>query len=148
MIKSRRTRLKNGARPKSRRHYQTHPHHQGKTHDNYMTKALDDLAEFEEFKQTTLKAIRKDIRNGKGAKELREKYAAIVQGRLISDALTTEDQKVAAAIGKDVIDRVEGKATEKKEVTHKFKDMKDAELDAILKSEIEELEDMEKRFEQ
>lgn len=113
-----------------------------------MTKALDDLAAYEDFKATTLKAIRMDIRKGLGAAELRKKYAAVIQGRLITDALTTEDIKEASAIGKDVIDRVEGKATEKKEVTHKFADMKEDELDAILKSEIEELSDMEKRFEQ
>jgi hypothetical protein len=112
-----------------------------------MANLIDDIAEFEDFQATTLKAIRKDIKKGLGAKELRDKYAAILQGRLLTDALTTSDLKVAAAIGKDVIDRVEGKPTEKKEVTHKFKDMKEEELDAILKSEIEELEDMVTRFE-
>lgn len=140
--------MKNGARPKSRRHYATHPHHQPGTHDNRMAKMIDDLAEFEEFRETTLKAIRMDIKKGMSAKDLRAKYAAIVQGRLLTDALTTEDVSKAAFIGKDIIDRVEGKATEKKEVTHKFAEMKDEELDAILKSEIEELEDMETRFEQ
>lgn len=138
----------NGARPKSRRHHRTHPHTQGATHDNRMAKMIDDLAEFEDFRQTVLKAIRKDISKGLSAKELREKYAAIVQGRLLTDALTTEDVGKAAFIGKDIIDRVEGKATEKKEVTHKFSEMKDDELDAILKSEIEDLEDIEQKFEQ
>lgn len=109
---------------------------------------IDDLAEFEEFRETTLKAIRRDISKGMGAKQLREKYAAIVQGRLITDALTTDDTAKAALIGKDIIDRVEGKATEKKEVTHRFKDMKDEELDAIIQSEEADLEDMENRFEQ
>lgn len=138
----------NKARPKSRRHYRTHPHHQASTHDNRAAKMIDDLAEFEEFRETTLKAIRRDISKGMGAKQLREKYAAIVQGRLITDALTTDDTAKAALIGKDIIDRVEGKATEKKEVTHRFKDMKDEELDAIIQSEEADLEDMENRFEQ
>jgi hypothetical protein len=119
-----------------------------KGHEERAANIHRDLAEFEEFRETMLKAIRKDIRTGMKAKALREKYAAILQGKLITDALTSEDVKTTAVIAKDVIDRVEGKATEKKEVTHKFKDLKDEELDAILKSEIEDLEDMSERFDQ
>lgn len=144
--------MKNRARPKPGRQYRTHKHHQASTHDNHMAQKLDqlhaDIAEFEEFRSTTLKAIRKDIRSGLGAAELRKKWAAVIQGRLITDALTTSDESKAAMIGKDIIDRVEGKATEKKEVTHKFENMDEKELDAMLKSEIEELEDMEQRFDQ
>ena len=140
--------MKNGARPKSRRHHATHPHTQGATHDNRMAGVLDDIAEFEEFRESTLKAIRKDIKAGLSPKELLKKYSSIVQGRLLTTMLTTTDEKIVTALGKDLIDRAEGKATEKKEVKHSFADMKDEELDAILKSEIEDLEDMEQRFEQ
>lgn len=111
-----------------------------------MAGIADDLSEFEEFKRTTLKAIRKDIKNGMSAAKIREKYLAILQGRLITDALTTDNTGLAQAIVKDVADRVEGRATEKKEVTHRFKDMSEKELDAVLKSEEQELEDMQKRF--
>lgn len=140
--------MRNGAKPKAARKHRTHHHTQGKTHTNNMVDMIADLAEFEEFQATTLKAIRQDIKKGLNGKALRDKYAAIVQGRLLTIALTTEDEKTAAAIAKDVIDRSEGKATEKKEVTHKFSDMNDKELDAMLKSEIEDLEDMQERFEQ
>lgn len=107
----------------------------------------DDIKEFEEFRATTLKAIRRDIKKGMSAAKIREKYLAILQGRLITDALTTDNVGLAQAIVKDVADRVEGRATEKKEVTHRFKDMSEKELDAVLKSEEQDLEDMQKRFE-
>ncbi len=110
------------------------------------SKVHEDLAEFEQYKADVLKSIRKDIRNKLSARQIREKYLAILQGRLITDALTTEDVKEATTIIKDVADRVEGKATEKKEVTHRFSGMSDKELDAILQSEEKELEDMAQRF--
>jgi hypothetical protein len=111
-----------------------------------MVKMIDDLAEFEEFRANTLKAIRTDIRKGLSAADIRKKYASIVQGRLITDALTTEDVGRAAALGKDILDRVEGKAKEQTEVTHRMAKLNDKELDALLKSEDQELAQMEERF--
>ena len=111
-----------------------------------MSDLHEDLAEFEEFQATTLKAIRKDIKAGMSGAEIRKKYAAIVQGRLLTMALTTEDEKTATIIAKDILDRADGKAAEKKEVTHRFANMKEEELDALLKSEEAELEEMMQRF--
>lgn len=126
---------------KGRKRYDTLRHDQ-----NRMANLLDDVAEFEEFRASTLKAIRKDIKNGMDAKKLREKWAAIIQGKLITDALTTDDVAKAATIGKDLLDRVEGKATEKKEVTHRLSGLNEKELDAVLQSEVQDLEDMQERF--
>lgn len=111
-----------------------------------MISMVDDLAEFEEFRASTLKAIRADIRKGLSAADIRKKYAAIVQGRLITDALTTDDVGRAAVLGKDILDRVEGKAKEQTEVTHRMAKLNDKELDALLQSEAQELADMEERF--
>lgn len=140
--------MRNGARNKSRRNYRVHPHHQASTHDNKMAKTIAEIAAFEEFKGTILPDLQRDLKKGLSPAQIREKYMALLQARIISDALRTEDPTKALAVAKDLLDRVEGRATEKKEVTHKFKDMKDEELDAIIKSEIEELDDMEQRFDQ
>ena len=107
---------------------------------------LDDLAEFEAFRADTLKAIRKDIAKGLGPEEIRKKYLAILQGRLITEALTTEDTSVALAITKDVADRVEGKAKERQEHTHRLEKLSDKELDALLQSEEKDLEQMVENF--
>lgn len=112
---------------------------QGRLHDK--------LAQFEDY-STILTAIRKDVARGMSTKELQQKYAPLAQARVISEMLTNEDGSKAIAAAKDLLDRVEGRATEKKEVTHRFKDMSDKELDAILASEEEDLKEMEERFEQ
>jgi len=132
------------ARPKRRR-----PHiGPNNREQRQAAKLADAVSDFEEFRNGLLKAIRVDVKNKMSPKHLREKYAAILQGRMITDALTTEDVKEATAIAKDVIDRVEGKATERKEVTHKFKDLSDQELKSILESEEADLKEMERKFDQ
>jgi hypothetical protein len=136
---------RNGARPKSNRQ-KTHPHNSGKTHTDRMAGVIDALIQFEDFNTKILPALQADVKNKMTTKELREKYASLVQARLITDILLTDDAGKAATAGKDLLDRVDGKAAEKKEVTHKFAELKDEEIDAILKSEIEDLEDMESRF--
>lgn len=103
---------------------------------------------FEDYTTHILPAIKQDLKAGLTPKQLREKYAALVQARTISDAILTQNEGHAASVSKDILDRVEGKATEKKEVTHRFSEMSDKELDAVLKSEEEELKAMEERFEQ
>jgi hypothetical protein len=61
---------------------------------------------------------------------------------MISEALTTPDAAKAASIAKDLTDRSEGKPVERKEVTVKYADLPDEELDALLESEDAELKDM------
>ena len=128
--------------------------HQGKVASNAGQRVQDsvghlvqDLIDFEDFRDTVLPAIRRDISAGLTAKQLREKYASLVQARLLTEALSG-DSKTAITAAKDITDRQEGKATEKKEVMHKFDKMTDEELDAVLKSEQEDMADMETRFEQ
>jgi ribosome-binding protein aMBF1 (putative translation factor) len=118
----------------------------GQAEQNRMAQTLDDLKEFEEFRNETLKSLRKDLKNNLSADAIRKKYTAILQARLISSALTTEDDAKALAIAKDVLDRVEGKAKESQEVTHRLEKLSDKELDALLQSEEAELERMATQF--
>jgi hypothetical protein len=76
--------------------------------------------------------------SGMSPDEMRKKYKAIIQARLIQTAITSDDGAALSA-AKDILDRSDGKATEKKEVTHRYADMKEEELDAILMSEEEDL---------
>lgn len=111
-----------------------------------MDRLFSDLREFEDFRETILPAIRRDLQKGMSAKGLREKYASLIQARQITEAITSPDPRAALAAGKDVIDRAEGKAVEKQEITHKFDNLTDEEFDAVLKSEEEDLKDMKGRF--
>lgn len=131
--------------PKSRRQGGTRTNHAA---EKQAFNLHEDLEEFEKFQKDILKAIRRDLSSGLSAKQIREKYHAMVQARLLTVALTDTDTGKATAASKDIIDRVEGRAVEKKDVTHRFKDMSDQELDAVLKSETEDLKDMQERFEQ
>lgn len=107
-----------------------------------MSRLLDELVEFEEFRTTILDTIRQDLKAGMTAAQLREKYAALVQARVLTEALTDESARALTA-AKDVLDRAHGRATEKKEITHTLKDMSEAELDALIRSEEEELREIE-----
>lgn len=105
-------------------------------------KLMDDLAEFEEFKAEVLPQLRADLRKGMSAKQLREKYMALMEARKISIALGSLEEGVAVQAIKDAQDRQEGRATEKKTITHKYEEIPDEELDAILKSEAEDLNEI------
>ena len=135
-----RNKVRSRARPSTTKGYKTRGYETAESAK--MTKLIDQLAEFEKFRETILPAIRADLSNGLTAPELREKYAALVQARIITEALTTPDAGKAATLSKDVLDRSEGKATERKEVSIKYSELGDEELDALLLSEEAELKDM------
>lgn len=120
----------------------------GKAAEAERLRLHDRLAAFEDFESEILPALIKDLKAGMTPDQLRQKYDSIVQARAITTALTERDSGKAMTAVKDILDRTHGKATEKKEVTHRFKDMSDKELDAVIKSEEAELSDMEERFEQ
>lgn len=127
---------RNGARPKSRRN-------QGKASDteDIFTKAVQDLADFEEFRNSLLPALRADLMSGMSPDEMRKKYKAIIQARLIQTAITADDGAALSA-AKDILDRSDGKATEKKEVTHRLSELSTEELKAILISEEQDVENL------
>jgi hypothetical protein len=139
--------VRNRAKPSRRSRSDRNDSKTGDQAEYRASKVHRDLAQFEDY-QTILKTIRDDIKKGLTPKQLREKYAPLAQARVISDMLTSDDAGKALAAAKDVLDRIEGKATEKKEVSHRFADVSDKELDAILKSEEDDLEAMSERFEQ
>lgn len=104
--------------------------------DKKMASTMDDLAEFEQFREEILKRVRKDIVNGLSADEIRQKYAAMAAGRTLTIALTEEDSSKALAALKDVQDRAEGKAKERIDHTHKYDKVADDQLDAILMAKL------------
>lgn len=125
------------AKPKSnpRRHMYD------KRQERDLAAVADKLEEFEEFQRKLLPILRKDISSGMTVKELQEKYASIVQARIITTALLERDTGRALTAAKDILDRAHGKATEKKEIKHQFSELADEELDAILVSELDDIPD-------
>lgn len=110
-----------------------------------LTESIDDLAAFEVFKKELLKEVREDLLAGKSADEIVRKNAALAAARLVTIAATDADAKNAIAAAKDIIDRSQGKATEKKEITHKYQHLSDEELNSLILSEAQDVEDEESR---
>lgn len=113
----------------------------GLKNEHKMAQAIDDLAEFEEFKQSLLPALRADLRKGTPAKEILEKVKGLAAARLGTIVATEIDSSKALAAIKDLLDRTEGRAVERSVTTHKFEKLKDAELDALLESRLKESND-------
>lgn len=120
--------------------YRRHGTGRNKTMDR-MVRSLDKLALYEEFQEKILPALREDLRNGTGAEEILKKYQAFIAARGVTIALTELDSSKALSAIRDVLDRAGGKATEKKEVTHKLEKLPEEELDALLLTRMKEMDE-------
>lgn len=103
-----------------------------------MERNLDLLAEFQKFKDEIAPILQEDLRANLSAQDLYTKYQAMAAARGISIALTETDSAKALAAIRDIQDRAGGKATERKEVTHKHEKLPDDQLDALLMSKFED----------
>jgi hypothetical protein len=104
------------------------------SNQNKMANQLDQLALFEEMQAELLPKLQKLIRQNASPEKIYKEFAALAAARTVSVALTEEDSGKALAAVKEVLDRTQGKATEKVETTHKYSKLDDAELDNLLKS--------------
>lgn len=118
-----------------------HKHNRGKN-EMQMAKNIDELAAFEEFQQSLLPYLRNAIRKGATAEEIYKKAQAMAAARAVTIAATSMDETKAMSAIKDILDRSGGKAAERRTVEHKFKDLSDSELDAMLLSEFEEADEL------
>lgn len=101
--------------------------------------SLDELSVMEELLSGVLTGVRNDIKAGLPAEKIMEKYAALAAARVVTVALTDIDSGKALAASKDILDRTQGKAKEKKEITHRLEKVEEKQLDAILLTEFENL---------
>lgn len=99
--------------------------------------AIDDLAEFENFKENIIPSIRRDLKKGVSAEEIYKKYSSMAAARGITIALTDRDSGKALAAIKDILDRDQGKAKERKDVTHRMDNAKEEDIDAALLSKLD-----------
>lgn len=106
-------------------------------------RGLDQLADYEEFCTEILPYLRQAVKNNTPAEEIYSKAQSMAAARAVTIIATEKDTGKALAAIKDVLDRTKGKATEKKEVEHKFARMEEREVDALLLTELAELESLE-----
>jgi len=99
---------------------------------------VDDLREFEEFRETTLPVLRELVRKKAPPAEILEAVKSLAAARL-GTMLITADAKTALTAIKDILDRTEGKARESVTHTHQLENIPEQQFDALLNTEIENL---------
>lgn len=104
-------------------------------------RTLDDLALHDELMGGMLGSLKADVTRGMTAEQLLKKYSSLAAARTVQTALTHEDAGLALAASKDIIDRAQGKAKETKEVRHALANSTDEEVDALLLSKLNELDE-------
>lgn len=101
---------------------------------------IDDLVLHDDLMMGVLGSIKKDLAQGLTSEEILEKYAALAAARITSIAATEADSSKALAAAKDILDRAKGRAVERKQIHHKLDKVDEKQLDAILLTELEDLE--------
>jgi TATA-binding protein-associated factor Taf7 len=98
-------------------------------------RTVDKLAEMEDLYESLAPALRQDLTAGMSSEEILAKYESLAAARVIT-ALRT-DQGLQAA--KDILDRRMGKAVERKELNHRLATLSDEQVDALLKSRMQDV---------
>jgi hypothetical protein len=106
--------------------------------EDSLLESLDDLALFQDLRADLLPELRRLIEGRAPTKDILESARAAAVARLASMAVLDEDSKVALAAIKELLERSEGKVTEKKEITHAMGKLKDEELDALVLTALSE----------
>lgn len=104
--------------------------------EHKMAKALDDLAEFEKFQEDILPVLRKAVAESWSAEKLfaHPRTQALLAAKAVTIGLTDRDSSRSLAAIKDVLDRSQGKAIERREVKHQLEKLPDDQLDALLET--------------
>ena len=100
--------------------------------ENGVINVIDQVAEFDEFRTQVAPKIKAMIKAGYTTERMRKEIAGLVQARVASIALAG-DAKSAVTLKacQDVLDRHEGSAPQKIEVTRKYEIMSNDELKAL-----------------
>jgi hypothetical protein len=108
-----------------------------------MIRGLDQLAAFDEFVATISPELRKDLQSGASAEDIYLKYTAYAAARGVSIAMTERDTSKALKAIQDILDRTKGKAVQRVEAKHKFEDLSEDQLDALLQSRLKDVIEVE-----
>jgi len=122
---------------------QTKRHSSNNGQEIAMVRGLDELDQFERFSKMVPEDLRKDILAGMKSKEIYEKYGNMAAARAVIIMMTEEDPGKAMTAVKDILDRTQGRPIERKQHQHALHNVDDKEFDALLSSEMEDLDEME-----
>lgn len=103
---------------------------------------VENLQAYDRFQTEVSPELRKMLAAGASSKDIMKKFSSFAAARLMTIAMASGDEKSAIIAARDILDRVEGRATETKRLEHSLAAADDRDLDALLKSEMAELENM------
>lgn len=115
---------------------------QGHAPENQLNAKIDRYERLREMEEKFLPAIREDLKNGLTADQILKKYEPHAAAALVT-SLANPTQSLAAA--EKVLDRTQGKPTQKTETTHRFEKLSESELDSFLTSQLTDLDASEKK---
>jgi hypothetical protein len=119
----------------------TNRYNSGQGNQAQLARSLDQLAEFESFKADILPKLRQFIKEGKTASEIYSWAQSYLAAKTVTLALASKDEKTALGAIKEALDRGVGKAADKVEITQRYEQLSDEELEALLQSERESAQD-------
>lgn len=105
-----------------------------------MADVLDALQQFDDFRTNVLPKLQELVKSGAKPEEIIKFGASMAAAKMVTHALTGEGTTSYQA-AKDLLDRSLGKPKESVTHEHKLSKLKEEELDAVLLSGLEELED-------
>lgn len=105
-------------------------------------RALDDLAEYESFREAFAPEIRRALAAGMTGEAIIAKFKPMAMARLAQIGIAGE-AKIAVGAIRELLDRTDGKPAAKVEHTHKLARLSDEELDALVESQTKALEAIE-----
>jgi hypothetical protein len=104
-------------------------------------KDLDEATRLAAFRENLSDSIKRDLEKGLDAEQLMSKYESMAVARLITILQTEPDSGKALGAVKELLDRIQGKPTQKQEVKHQYEKLQDDELDAVLNTMLDEDKD-------
>lgn len=102
--------------------------------ENNMARALDQLAAFEEFRDSIAPALQGLVKKGATPEEIYRTVLSHVAARQATIALTSKKPSEALAAISDILNRSMGKPTERREVKMELANASDEMLDSKLQS--------------
>lgn len=109
--------------------------------ESSMLDRLDELAAFEAFQLDIPKELKRALIDKMSAEDIYKNFENFAAIRAVAIVATEKDSGKALAAIKEILDRSKGKAVERKVVRHQMEELSDKELDAILISEAEILDE-------
>lgn len=98
-----------------------------------MARMMDDVAEFEEFRQSLLPKLRRAVLEGWSADKIRREVGPHVAARVASMALLGPARSgITMKAAQDTLDRLEGKPIQRQETLHHHTQMTKKELAALV----------------